>query len=139
MNIRIDPKSNEIYVSAGEIAFFARTKSESVQRRNLFISTDAEEIPQGGKDLFLAVTSGEIAFTVTGTADLIYRTGENIKLEKFRQVGRITGKTHPFRDPAFLAEGFLCAYMLCQEEHLPAVTLRLTYTVQGREIGRAHV
>ncbi len=133
MNIRIDPKSNEIYVSAGEIAFFARTKSESVQRRNLFISTDAEEIPQGGKDLFLAVTSGEIAFTVTGTADLIYRTGENIKLEKFRQVGRITGKTHPFRDPAFLAEGFLCAYMLCQEEHLPAVTLRLTYTVQGRE------
>ncbi len=67
MNIRIDPKSNEIYVSAGEIAFFARTKSESVQRRNLFISTDAEEIPQGGKDLFLAVTSGEIAFTVTGT------------------------------------------------------------------------
>jgi len=133
VKIRIDPQSNEIYVSADEISFFARTKSESIQRRNVFISTDAEEISQGGKDLFLAVTSGEIAFTVTGTADLIYRTGENVKLEKFRQVGRITGKTHPSRDPAFLAEGFLCACMLCREEHLPAITLRLTYTVQGRE------
>lgn len=133
MKIHIDEQSNEVFVSADEIAFFARTKKASDRGQYTFLPTEAVGIPQSGKDMSLLVTCGGITFTVTGTAELLYRSNGNVTLEKFCSVGRITSRTHPSRNPSFLAEGFLCAYLLCCEEHLPAVTLQLTYTVSGRE------
>ena len=76
---------------------------------------------------------------MTGTADLLYRSKTGVTIEKFRQIGRITSRTNPVGDPTFLAEGFLCAYMLCREEALSSVTLRLTYTVHGRESSASFV
>lgn len=133
MRIRIDPQSNKILVSAEEISFFARTRKNFRNEKTTFSPAGDEDMPQSGKELSLTVTDWEVPFTVTGTADLLYRTEKGTTIEKFRQIGRLTSRTHPSRDPTFLAEGFLCAFMLCQEEHLSAVSLRLTYTVHGRE------
>lgn len=133
MRIRIDPQSNKILVSAEEISFFARTRKNFRNEKTTFFPAQDGDVPQSGKDLSLTVTDWEVPFTVTGTADLLYRTEKGTTIEKFRQIGRLTSRTHPSRDPTFLAEGFLCAYMLCREERLYTVTLRLTYTMQGRE------
>ncbi len=133
MKIRIDPQTNEILVSAQEISHFARTRKDSHRGKITFLPVADAEEPQGGKDLSLAVTEGDFLFTVTGAADLLYRTKNGVTMEKFRQIGRITSRTNPVGDPTFLAEGFLCAYMLCREEALSSVNLRLTYTVHGRE------
>ncbi len=133
LKIRINPQTSEILVSAQELSYFARTRKDSHGGKITFLpASDAEE-PQGGRELSLAVTDGDVPFTLTGSADLLYRTKSGVSIEKFRSIGRITSRTNPAGDPTFLAEGFLCAYMLCCEEALSTVTLRLTYTVHGRE------
>lgn len=133
LKIRIDPQTHEICVSVQALSYFARTRKDSQGGKIAFLpASDAEE-PQGGKAMSLAVTDGNVPFTLTGSADLLYRTKSDVTIEKFRSIGRITSRTNPAGDPTFLAEGFLCAYMLCCEEDLSCVTLRLTYTVPGRE------
>jgi DNA excision repair protein ERCC-2 len=133
LKIHIDPQTGAILVSAQEISFFARTRKDSRRGKLSFLPVEEAENPQGGKELSLSVTECDIPFTMTGTADLLYRSKAGVTIEKFRQIGRITSRTNPAGDPTFLAEGFLCAYMLCREESLPSVTLRLTYTVHGKE------
>ena len=137
MKIRIDTQTGAILVAAQEISFFARTRKDSLKLS--FLPVEETESPQGGKELSLAVTEWGIPFTMTGTADLLYRSKTGVTIEKFRQIGRITSRTNPVGDPTFLAEGFLCAYMLCREEALSSVTLRLTYTVHGRESSASFV
>ena len=133
LKIRIDPQTGEILVSAQEISHFARTRKDSHRGKMTFLPVEDTDEPHGGKDLSLSVTEGDISFTLTGAADLLYRNKNGVTVEIFRQIGRITSRTNPAGDPTFLAEGFLCAYMLCCEELLPSITLRLTYTVHGRE------
>ncbi len=133
MKIQIDTQTGAILVGTQQISFFARTRKDSNRGKLSFLPVEKAEPPQGGKDLSLVVTEWGVPFTMKGTADLLYRSKTGVTIEKFRQISRITSRTNPAGDPAFLAEGVLCAYMLCREELLSSVTLRLTYTVHGRE------
>ena len=117
----------------------------SLHRKFLFLPVH-EKTPSGANYPFCRLrrqrahrVERNFPFTMTGTADLLYRSKTGVTIEKFRQIGRITSRTNPVGDPTFLAEGFLCAYMLCREEALSSVTLRLTYTVHGRESSASFV
>ena len=132
MHINIDSSTFEIFVAAGEIAHFARTKSSS--RKNMFFREGPDAPAFDGefrRELSLRVNTGGLDFTVTGLCDILWSFGGVWTMEKIKEKGRVSSKTSPASDSEFLAECVLSAYMLASEKDLDKVNVRMTYMKSG--------
>lgn len=132
MKIYIDRENNLIRVPSSEIARFARTRSGGSKLSFYEADGDAGDTASP-KELSYAVSGEGIEFTVFGRADLAYFDGKIWTVEKYMSRSRITSRTSPASDPAFMADGVLCAYMLARDKGLESVRLRLTYVSSGSE------
>ncbi len=131
MNIVVDRENSCLRVAAAEVARFARTKKNISQR--IIYRECGEAVPEAEirRELSFKVSRGGVDFTVFGHVDLLWEYGGKWTVEKIKEKGRITAKTSPALDSAFVAECVLCAYMLTLEKGLSGVSVRMTYMRQG--------
>ncbi|MBQ4066369.1 MAG: ATP-dependent DNA helicase [Clostridia bacterium] len=131
MNICVELESGRITVAAEELARFARTKKNTSQKISFSEGGDAREGAEYGRELSYSFKNGNVNFGVTGFADLIWEAGGRWTIEKIKERGRITAKTSPINDAAFVAESVICAHMLAVEKGLSGVVVRMTYMRSG--------
>lgn len=132
MNITVDRENNRITVAAEEVACFARTKKNAPQKLAFCEGYDADPDASVGRKLSFERSMGVKSLTVIGFADLVREAGGRWTMEKIKERGRITSKTSPANDSAFVAECTLCAYMLALEKGLRGVSVRMTYMKENR-------
>lgn len=119
---------NSIAIDAAELALFARKKA----RGNRPFFAPCGEV-ENQADSFLADVSGEIlGIKVISRADMLYREGGKLSVEKIFERRRVTDSLSPLTDPASFAETLICAYLFACREGADGVNVRITYANEAK-------
>lgn len=129
MNITVGA-DNIIYISADEIASFARTRS--AVSRNAFgfspiaaaRSEDSSQII--GQSVSLPLTIDGATYSVVGSVDRAI-IGHTARLEFIKSYPRRIRGTAPLTDPHFAAAALLRAYIFCESEDCRSAEIIITY------------
>ncbi len=131
MRIAIDRENEKIYVAAEELSRFARTKRGSQRLPILSADEEKADACEYRRELSLAVFEGGVDFVLTGLCDILYKHNGVWTMEKIKEKSRITERTSPAYDSAFLSECVLCANMLAKEKSADRINIRMTYMKSG--------
>lgn len=118
-------EAGEIIMPASELALFARKKKKRASS-DFYASSesfgDAEMITSLS---YRTIKNGEV-FIITGEANGIYTFGNECTVEMIKPVKKVSASSDPHSDPVFLAEAYVCAFLVCKTKRRDSVTLKLT-------------
>ncbi|MBQ7669992.1 MAG: ATP-dependent DNA helicase [Clostridia bacterium] len=120
-------ENGEILISAKELSAFAekRIRPGSVDYSP---SGPCRGYAEFSPRLSCTVTKDDEIFIVTGEPYCVYTYGnDKTVIEAAKQVKKLTSSVNPLSDPAFLAEAYIYAYLVCKARSASSVVLKLKY------------
>ncbi|MBR2847994.1 MAG: ATP-dependent DNA helicase [Clostridia bacterium] len=131
MRLSVNENTGELYISAENIAAFARHKNASSSRMGFSLVADdgKSEAASVRYDVLTAVpvTIGPFSCGIFSTIDAVFYRGETVVSEKRTVVRRPLARVDLLDEPSVLAEAMVNAYLVAETENAESVTVRVCF------------